>query len=274
VRSSLAGLATLSLLVPAVAFAQAAPSAAPAPTYAAPPATPAPTYTAPPAPAPTYTAPPATPAPTYTAPPVASPPPQYAPPASEAAPASGAAVSEDRDGPGTSSAAPKEPPFYRPSSAELEMAPPAPKTTPWMFSLLEGTDDFVVGSVRGFGDETRVRFGKDIGITIGTFNFNTFGGGVDFFRYAGIPIDALSGSMFKVFVLLPNLDARVYASGAKVGAAIGTAATGLRLANCALTGCFEMSLRVLSVDVWGVSDYNQVSAAVSIGGNLSVGMKL
>ncbi len=151
---------------------------------------------------------------------------------------------------------------------------PQPAGAPWMFSLLESSDGFVTGSIRGWGNETRVRFGKDWGFTLGTFNFNTFGGGMDFFRYRGIPLDALSGGLFKVYVLLPNLDVRVYGGSDRFAGVIGTSATGLRLANCAVTGCFEASLRVLTVDLWEATDFQQASFAVSLGGNVTVGIKL
>lgn len=94
------------------------------------------------------------------------------------------------------------------------------------------------------------------------------------FRYRGIPLDALSGGLFKVYVLLPNLDVRVYGGSGRFAGVIGTSATGLRLANCAVTGCFEASLRVLTVNLWEATDFQQASFAVSLGGNVTVGIKL
>ncbi len=142
-----------------------------------------------------------------------------------------------------------------------------------MVSLLESSDGFAVGSVRGWGNETRVRIGTSTGVSVGAFNFNAFGLGVDFFRYAGLPLDIVAGPT-KVFVLVPNLDMRFYVGDNRLGAAIGTSLTGLRVANCALTGCFEVSLRVLTLDLWAVGDDKQASPAVTVGGSLSVGIKL
>jgi hypothetical protein len=147
---------------------------------------------------------------------------------------------------------------------------------PWMFTVLEDTHAFVIGSIRGWGDETRVRFGKEVGVTLGTFNFNTGGIGLDAFQYVGVPLvrEAPGGAPFGVFLLFPTLDVRGYVGPGRWGAAVGTSVTGLRFANCALTGCFEVGLRVLTIDLWGVGDFNQASFAVSLGGGLTAGIKL
>jgi hypothetical protein len=145
-----------------------------------------------------------------------------------------------------------------------------------MFDVLADTHGFVFGSIRGWGDETRVRFGTDLGVTLGTFNFNTFGAGLDILRFQGIPIgprDPLR-SAFRFYILLPNIDIRAYVGDRRFGVAAGTSLTGFRMANCALTGCFEMSMRVLTFDVWEAGDFNTSSIAMSLGGGLSVGIKL
>jgi hypothetical protein len=147
---------------------------------------------------------------------------------------------------------------------------------PWMFTVLEDTHAFVIGSIRGWGDETRVRFGKEVGLTLGTFNFNTGGVGLDAFQYEGLPLlsEAPGGAPFGIFLLFPTLDVRGYIGPGRWGAAVGTSVTGLRFANCALTGCFEVGLRALTIDFWGAGDFNQASFAVSLGGGLTAGIKL
>ena len=145
-----------------------------------------------------------------------------------------------------------------------------------MFSLMQDTHLFVDGSIRGFGSETRARFGGDFGFTIGTYNFNTLGAGIDAFQFRGIKLvsRAPEGLPFDIYMLLPNLDVRAYGLAGRWGAAIGTSVSGIRIANCAITGCFEASLRLITVDLWGAGDFVNASAAVSIGGGLTAGIKL
>jgi hypothetical protein len=189
--------------------------------------------------------------------------------------AQGTAHAQEGDPSPAGSPPAKDLPFYRPTGPELDLAP-SPAGVPWMFDVLADTHGFVFGSIRGWGDETRVRFGTDLGVTLGTFNFNTFGAGLDILRFQGIPIgprDPLR-SAFRFYILLPNIDIRAYVGDRRFGVAAGTSLTGFRMANCALTGCFEMSMRVLTFDVWEAGDFNTSSIAMSLGGGLSVGIKL
>jgi hypothetical protein len=59
-----------------------------------------------------------------------------------------------------------------------------------------------------------------------------------------------------------------------VGTVFGTSISGLRIANCSLTGCTEVSLRVLTADLW--YDFNSPSQnfSVSLGAGASAGIKL
>lgn len=181
-------------------------------------------------------------------------------------------ASVDHDVP--TAAGPAAPPFYRPTAIELNMAPPEPGL-PWMVGLLEDTHGFVSGSIRGFGSETRLRLGRNHGVTVGTYNFNTFELGYDAFRYSGIHVYTQPrGARLSVFVLVPNLDTRIFFSGSRFAVAFGTSVTGVRVANCALTGCVEASLRLVTLDVWGAGDGNGVGLAVSVGAGLSAGIKL
>jgi hypothetical protein len=145
-----------------------------------------------------------------------------------------------------------------------------------MLSVLEDTHSFLFGSVRGWGDETRLRIGKEVGLTVGTFNFDTLGGGFDAFEYSGVQLvrESPSGFPFSVFLLVPNFDVRAYAWTGRWGAAMGTSATGLRIANCALTGCFEVGIRLPTVDLWWTGDFNRASFSLSLGGGLTAGIKL
>jgi hypothetical protein len=210
----------------------------------------------------------------------ASAPPGPTPPA----PSTGAA-SEDRDEPapaspapgsGPAAAAPEEPQFYHPTAQDMAKAPPTPGM-PWMLTLLQDTHDFVVSPIRGWGDETRVRFGTDYGVTIGTFQFDTFELGFDAFRYRGIELVKRTpgnGLPFSIYLLIPNLDARAFIGSQRFGVAVGTSATGVRLASCEFTGCIEASLRLPTIDFWEADDHHFSSFAVSVGGGISAGMKL
>jgi hypothetical protein len=190
------------------------------------------------------------------------------------APAPAGAASQDRDAPETTTAVGRPLPFYIPTPEERLLAPP-PAELPFMFSLLEDTHGFVSGSIRGFGDETRIRFGTDQGITLGTFNFNTFEFGYDAFRYRGIKVyEQPSGSHLNVYVLLPNLDIRGFISGSRLATAIGTSVSGIRVATCRVAGCGELSLRLLTLDSWYAGNYHGGSFAFSVGGGLSAGIKL
>ncbi len=77
-----------------------------------------------------------------------------------------------------------------------------------------------------------------------------------------------------MFVLLPNLDIRGFISDSRAAFALGTSLSGLRVANCALTGCAEISLRLLTLDYWYAGNFHGASSAVSVGGGLSAGIKL
>jgi hypothetical protein len=146
---------------------------------------------------------------------------------------------------------------------------------PFMFGVLEDVHSFAVGSVRGLGSETRVRFGNNNGITLGTYNFDSFEIGYDAFRYSGVEVFAQdSGLKLHGYVLVPNLDFRVFVGPNRLATAIGTSASGFRIANCALTGCFEASLRVLTVNAWYTGDFHNASFALSLGAGLSLGIKL
>jgi hypothetical protein len=183
------------------------------------------------------------------------------------------AASEDHDAPLAGPV--KEPPFYNPTAQELSLAPPPP-STPFMLSLLADGHGFTSGG--GFGAvETRLRFGKpSVGVTVGLFDFKVGELGVDFLRYMGFRVAAKSASFpFDTYVLFPNIDVRGYFDGgSRVGTVFGTSLSGLRIANCSLTGCTEVSLRVLTADLW--YDFNSPSQnfAVSLGAGASAGIKL
>jgi hypothetical protein len=144
-----------------------------------------------------------------------------------------------------------------------------------MVALLADDHYFVYGSIRGFGEETRalISFGN-IGITAGAFNVQAAELGVDLFRYQGLHVGKRGAFPFDTYILLPNLDVRGFIGPQRVAGAVGSGLSGIRLANCALTGCFEMSLRVLDVDLWYAGDLNKQSLAISLGGGLSAGIKL
>jgi hypothetical protein len=144
---------------------------------------------------------------------------------------------------------------------------------PFMFSLLEDGHAFVSGG--SFGSETRLRFGGGVvGLTVGGFNVEAGEVGLDLLRYLGVRVAARSASFpFDVFVLFPNIDFRAYYAGDTHGGFVaGSSLTGVRLANCALTGCFEVSLRALTADAWYDIGENLFSMSLGAGG--SIGMKL
>ena len=193
--------------------------------------------------------------------------------AADTAPASAGpfagAASEDRDRPGTSA---NEPPFYAPTPQEQLLAPPPPGA-PFMLSILEDGHGFVSGG--GFGAETRLRFGKPaVGLTVGMFGLDAAEIGLDLLRYMGVRVATKSESLpFDVYVLLPDIDLRAYFDGgSRAGVVAGTSLSGVRIANCSLTGCAEISLRVLTADVW--YDFGSQSQSLSLGGGLSAGIKL
>jgi hypothetical protein len=200
-----------------------------------------------------------------------APAPQVAPPPSpNAALAQGVAVDTQTEAPQTQVV----PEFYRPLQSELDLAPPKPGL-PGMFTLMEDTHGFVSGSIRGFGSETRVRFGTNHGITFGTFNFNTFEIGYDALRYGGLKIyEQSENKHLSVFLLLPNIDVRVFLSDKRFAGALGTSVSGIRVANCGLTGCAEISLRLLTLDAWVAGDKHDAGVAFSVGAGLSAGLKL
>jgi hypothetical protein len=169
-------------------------------------------------------------------------------------------------------------PFYIPTIPDLEMAPHFSKAPP-MVALIADTHDFVSGSIRGFGDETRIYVSpgdSSLGFLVGTFNFDTFGVGIDVGRYWG---RLLSGkerpSDVNLYLLVPNIDARFYFGSDRMAAVAGTSVTGLRVATCALLSrCAELSLRVATLDFWYAGDNNQQRFAFSVGGSLTAGIKL
>ncbi len=242
------------------------PPVAPAPVQ--PPVTPAPIQ---PAVTPAPVQPPAAPAPVQpsaTTLPAQVP---YGSPAQEQA-------SQDRDVPSAIQPQGRPPPFYIPTVAEQALAPePPPK--PLMLNVLMDTHYFVSGSIRRFGDETRLRLGKDVGLTIGTFNFNALELGFDALRFGGIKVyEQPAKANLSVFVLLPNLDFRVFFSSisnpSRVGVALGTSLSGIRIASCGLTGCAEVSLRLVTLDGWYAGNSHGAGLARSVGGGISAGIKL
>jgi hypothetical protein len=269
------GILSSCVLIASSALAQTPPPAAgyppPAGSYPPPappgPAYPLPSQAAPPPVAPPPVAPPPAP---YGVPAQSSPAVPYGTPPASAVQES---ASQDRDAP---AAGPTQDfRFYHPTLDERQLAPPPP-ALPVMLGILEDTHGFVSGSIRGFGDETRLRIGANQGVTIGTYNFNTFEFGYDGFRYSGVKIyePPSGGSGLNVFLLVPNLDIRGFISASRAGLAIGTSVSGIRVAKCIQTRCLEASLRLLTLDSWFAGDFHKASPAFSVGGGLSLGVRL